>query len=231
MKRHIRTIGGLAAGVILGAAAVAVAAIPDSNTGVISACMKTRDGTIRIIDFQAGRRCVTGETLMTWNQKGVPGALGAPGAQGVPGGTGSQGAPGATGPQGPLGLQGAPGLQGAQGPAGAQGSDGAQGNAGPAGPPGPQGDTGPAGLAGAQGDAGPQGPALLLADFYVRTAASSSFNGVARAYCDDGDAAVGGQGSNNSYQPAQSGPLLSQAGAPIGWYTVFGNVDAVCLRL
>ena len=207
MKRHIRTIGGLAAGLILGAAAVAVAAIPDSNTGVISACMKTRDGTIRIIDFQAGRRCITGETLITWNQKGVLGAQGATGAQGALGGTGSQGAPGATGPQGPLGLQGAPGLQGAQGPAGAPGSDGAQ------------------------GDAGPQGPALLLADFYVRTAASSSFNGVARAYCDDGDAAVGGQGSNNSYQPAQSGPLLSQAGAPIGWYTVFGNVDAVCLRL
>ena len=207
MKRHIRTIGGLAAGLILGAAAVAVAAIPDSNTGVISACMKTRDGTIRIIDAQAGRRCITGETLITWNQKGVLGAQGATGAQGALGGTGSQGAPGATGPQGPLGLQGAPGLQGAQGPAGAPGSDGAQ------------------------GDAGPQGPALLLADFYVRTAASSSFNGVARAYCDDGDAAVGGQGSNNSYQPAQSGPLLSQAGAPIGWYTVFGNVDAVCLRL
>ncbi len=160
VRQHIRTIGGLAAGVILGATAVAVAAIPDSNTGVISACMKTRDGTIRIIDYQAGRRCVTGETLITWNQKGVPGAQGAAGAPGSAGATGAQGPTGATGPQG------APGLPGAQGPAGTPGADGAtgpQGEPGPEGPagvdaaPGPQGQPGIQGPAGADGAAGPKG--------------------------------------------------------------------------
>lgn len=152
MRQHIRTIGGLVAGLILGAGAVAVAAIPDSNTGVISACMKTRDGTIRIIDFQAGRRCVTGETLITWNQKGVPGAQGATGA------TGSAGAPGAQGPAGATGPQGAPGLPGAQGPAGMPGADGAAGPQGQPGIQGPAGADGPAGPKGDTGLTGPQGP-------------------------------------------------------------------------
>ena len=150
MRQHIRTIGGLVAGVILGATAVAVAAIPDSTTSVISACMKTRDGTIRLIDYQAGRRCVGGETLVTWNQKGAAGAPGAPGAAGLPG---AQGPAGAVGPQGPQGIPGEVGPQGAVGP---QGESGVQGPAGADGSVGPKGDNG------ANGEPGAPGPGPMI---------------------------------------------------------------------
>lgn len=146
MRRGTLAFAALSAGVVLGGVSVGIAAIPDSNTGVISACLTTRNGTIRIIDFQAGRRCTNGEVLLTWNQKGQPGATGAVGPAGATGAQGPAGAPGAQGPAG------APGIQG---PAGANGADGAQGPAGPAGPAGADGAPGPAG---AQGPAGPQGP-------------------------------------------------------------------------
>jgi hypothetical protein len=88
---------------------IAIAAIPSAD-GTIHACRKTSNGTIRIIDVEAGQQCQTGEVLLTWNQRGA---------------TGPQGPAGPTGPQGPAG------------PPGPQGPEGPQGPAGPQGPPGP----------------------------------------------------------------------------------------------
>ena len=134
MATKLGIVAGVLAGLMVGGATVAIAAIPDSNTSVISACMTTKTGTIRVIDYQAGRRCVNGEALITWNQKGATGATGSPGATGATGATGlvgPQGPQGATGAAGRDGLNGingvagAPGLPGAQGPTGLPGTDGA----------------------------------------------------------------------------------------------------------
>jgi alpha-tubulin suppressor-like RCC1 family protein len=96
-------------GALAGGAAVAVAAIPDTTTGVITSCLKVKDGSVRIIDAQAGKRCSSGETLLTWNQRGQQGAQGVSGVPGAPGPAGPQGLPGVTGAQGPTGAQGTPG--------------------------------------------------------------------------------------------------------------------------
>ncbi len=67
---------------------VAVAAIPDSGTGAISACREKVTGLVRIIDKQAGKSCGSWETSVSWNNQGAVGATGATGArgqQGVPG--------------------------------------------------------------------------------------------------------------------------------------------------
>jgi hypothetical protein len=71
---------------------VAYASIPDSN-GVIHACRKNTDGSVRVIDTDLGQTCASGWTAFTWNQ------------------TGPQGPTGATGAQGPAGADGVSGLQ------------------------------------------------------------------------------------------------------------------------
>jgi len=96
MAARARTAGALIAGIILGGASVGIAAIPDSGTGTITACM-SRSGSIRIIDYQSGKRCRTTETLLSWGRQGPQGLTGTPGA------TGPQGPVGPTGPQGPAG--------------------------------------------------------------------------------------------------------------------------------
>lgn len=58
--------------VAAGVATGAVAAIPNSNTKVISACYA--DGatkTLRVIDAQGGETCPTGTTPIAWNSTGV----------------------------------------------------------------------------------------------------------------------------------------------------------------
>lgn len=73
---------------------VSSAAIPDSTTGVITAC-RSSIGQLKVIDKQAGASCsVYGETEMSWNH------------------TGPAGATGATGPQGPAGVAGSSGITG-----------------------------------------------------------------------------------------------------------------------
>ncbi len=75
------------AGCALGVGAtVALAAIP-STDGVIHGCYSNTKGTLRVIDDTAA--CTTGETRLTWNQKGQPGPQGPQGEQGpagLPGG-------------------------------------------------------------------------------------------------------------------------------------------------
>lgn len=97
MGTKLGIVAGLVAGLVVGGATVAIAAIPDSNTKVITACMKTATGTIRLIDAQAGKKCVAGERAVTWNQKGVTGARGIAGLQGPAGAPGPQGPPGVPG--------------------------------------------------------------------------------------------------------------------------------------
>lgn len=126
-----KTLAAAALAAALTAAGVAGAAIPGDD-GTITACYRTRDGDLRVVDESS--QCGRGEEALTWNQQGRPGDAG---PQGEPG---PAGAPGEPGPQGPAGETG---------PAGMPGTDGATGPAGPAGPPGPQ---GPAGTAAAYHD-------------------------------------------------------------------------------
>jgi len=98
--------------VVAGGAGLALASIPDSNTGVITGCYQMEGGQLRVIDAQAGAKCLSSEKKLTWNH---------------------------TGPQGPAGPAG---QTGPAGPAGAQGSQGPAGPAGPAGPQGPAGPAG-----------------------------------------------------------------------------------------
>jgi hypothetical protein len=70
-------IVGVVVGALAGGAAVAVAAIPDTTTGVITSCLKVKDGSVRIIDAQAGKRCSREETLLAWNKQGPEGPAGA----------------------------------------------------------------------------------------------------------------------------------------------------------
>jgi hypothetical protein len=122
LTRRRLAIGGVVATLAVSATSLALAAIPDSNTGVITGCHNQLTGVLRVIDAQAGAKCLLGEKQLTWNQTGPQGP------QGV---------------QGPAGPQGPAGAQGAQGPAGLQGPQGAPGPAGLAGPAGPEGPAGP----------------------------------------------------------------------------------------
>jgi hypothetical protein len=66
---------GIAIGLVLAGAAVATAAIPDSN-GVIHACRDLRTGALRVIDSEAGQSCTNKEAALTWNQAGPQGPPG-----------------------------------------------------------------------------------------------------------------------------------------------------------
>src|SRR5687768_14919087 len=54
---------------------IAIAAIPNSSTKVISGCYST-SGALRVIDRQGGATCAGDETLLEWNQKGQRGLPG-----------------------------------------------------------------------------------------------------------------------------------------------------------
>jgi hypothetical protein len=83
-KRRVIVVAVVAA---LLAAGAAYATIPDSN-GVIHGCSANKDGSLRVIDLDAGQSCGTKESPLDWNTKGP---------------TGPQGPIGPTGPQGPAG--------------------------------------------------------------------------------------------------------------------------------
>jgi type VI secretion system secreted protein Hcp len=104
----------LAAGAAGGAAAIAVADVPDSGN-VIHACVQlTRNAAglsvpdqatanMTVIDTDAGQRCIPpdgtiqNQTELAWNTVGPAGQVGAPGQAGVPGQPGAPGANGAPG--------------------------------------------------------------------------------------------------------------------------------------
>lgn len=136
---------------LIAAASFAFAAIPSTSTGNFTACSTA--SSLRLIDFDAGQRCASGESTVHWNKgyryRGSWSAtvsyvlgdvvvsdgssyLARTASSGVKPGTDTTywrvlAARGATGPRGQTG---------AQGP---------QGSPGPVGPPGPVGSPGPAG--------------------------------------------------------------------------------------
>jgi hypothetical protein len=91
MKRFI--VPAAIAMAVLGGGGVAFASIPDSG-GVIHGCYSAKDGTLRVIDTDAGQTCAKGENSLNWNQQGPQGPAGPAGPQGSPG------------PQGPAGVSG-----------------------------------------------------------------------------------------------------------------------------
>jgi hypothetical protein len=68
LRKTLVVLAGLAM-LILAAAAVAVAAIPDSS-GVIHGCRNTRTGALRVIDTDAGQACTSVEAALNWQQSG-----------------------------------------------------------------------------------------------------------------------------------------------------------------
>jgi hypothetical protein len=104
---------------VAAAVAVAVGAIPGPD-GKIDACYTNVGGVVRVIDKQAGQRCIArAETAFSWNQAGSPGAKGDPGPKGDKGDSGAAGA------------DGEPGAKGEKGDAGPKGDTGPQGDPGP----------------------------------------------------------------------------------------------------
>jgi hypothetical protein len=124
-----------------------------SANGSILSCMSTTDYSLRIVDHGP---CPTGETLLSWNQKGPRGATGDVGAKGDPGAAGAKGDTGATGSAGPAGPVGPKGDNGAAGGTGPKGNAGDPGAPGGQGIQGPKGDTAP-GTPGAPGAPGADG--------------------------------------------------------------------------
>jgi hypothetical protein len=105
----VRHPGAVAVGAAVLLAALigsASAAIPNSATHAYTGCYSATTGALRLIDFQAGKRCRSGERSVTWSQAGPRGLTGSPGPQGSPGpkgDTGDAGPKGDTGSQGPSG--------------------------------------------------------------------------------------------------------------------------------
>ena len=99
MKGKVGFVAGVVVGVLT-AGTVALASIPHSETQVITACRSTSDGSLRVINAEAGATCKAGERRLTWNQVGRRGPTGATGATGDPGPAGPQGD---VGPEGPAG--------------------------------------------------------------------------------------------------------------------------------
>ena len=181
--RRSRLAAIIASGCVIGliSSSIAFADIPDSTTGVITACYPKwhfvhLSGMLRVIDAQSGDRCKWSETTLTWNQEGPAGPAGPQGD---------------AGPEGPQGVTGTAGTAGPQGVTGTAGADGPQGPSGPQGPPGPQGVTGTAGPAGPQGPAGPPGVSGLVV---VTTASADSTlpDKVQSADCPSGKVITGG---------------------------------------
>ena len=153
---------GVAASVVL-AGGIAAAAIPATGTGQITGCRTITTGALRVIDYQAGKRCTTKERTLTWNVRGPQGLRGLTGAIGAKGAIGSTGPAGMVGQAGTTGLAGAPGLPGTPGLTGATGDHGLPGTPGLTGMTGMAGPTGTTGLTGATGPAGPAGALKYIA--------------------------------------------------------------------
>ena len=98
MKDRLQSVGGvlrrrswplvLGAAALLVVAAVAGAAIPDSDDDEIHGCYQKNNGQLRVIDAQAGDTCRPSEVPLVWNQEGVQGATGPSGASGPSGARG-----------------------------------------------------------------------------------------------------------------------------------------------
>jgi hypothetical protein len=181
-------VAGVAIAALLTGGGVALASIPSLSTGNFTGCVSKTSGALRVIDSQAGKRCTTKETTITWAKGGIYRGTWAAGKTYAVGdivlanGLGytarlrSIGKPPATNPA-------------------SWGSLGANGPAGPAGPTGPLGPAGPAGPQGPAGPIGPQGPAGGVALTYL-TGPNVTVEAGAQKYgellCPDGLSVIGG---------------------------------------
>ena len=162
MRSFTSALAGAAVTAIVVSGSIAIAAIPDSTTKVITVCYTKTSGALRLIDKQAKATCNTKtEIELSWNQQGVKGDAGPQGLLGLTGPAGANGAKGSVGPVGPAGTNG---TNGATGPEGSMGANGPQGPAGPVGPAGAN------GVDGAQGPVGSQGPIGEPGGFYLKDA-------------------------------------------------------------
>lgn len=73
---------GTIAAVGIAQATSAPTKIPDSSTGVITACMVKKTGAVRFINAQAGKTCTKKEKKVTFSQTGPAGPTGAQGPVG-----------------------------------------------------------------------------------------------------------------------------------------------------
>jgi hypothetical protein len=77
--RHWRLLTPVRVGVALSVAGaltvggVALAAIPDTGTGVFHGCVNKQTGLLRVIDPSKGGSCTPAEMPIQWNQAGPPG--------------------------------------------------------------------------------------------------------------------------------------------------------------
>jgi len=210
----IGSIAGTVLALVLGT--VALAAIPGAG-GVFTGCYTPRIGVLRVIDTQAGEKCLRPEQQITWNQTGPQGPQGIAGPQGLQGPKGDKGDPGPAGAQGLPGAIGPKGDTGAQGPAGGPGP---QGDAGPKGDPGPQGAVGPQGVQGPQGNPGPQGVAGI-SGYQIVIANSADDSSQAKslgAQCPAGKHLLGGGVTVSPFTGSVIGspPIAIRESAPFG---------------
>ena len=88
MRSFTSALVGAAVATIVVSGSIAIAAIPDSTTKVITGCYKKTNGELRVIDKAAKGACnVKTEVELGWNQQGVKGdpGIGLPGPKGDPG--------------------------------------------------------------------------------------------------------------------------------------------------
>jgi len=64
-------VSAVVAGLLTAAGAVALAAIPDTGTGVFHGCYSTSTGALRVVDPSANQACRASEKAITWNQSGI----------------------------------------------------------------------------------------------------------------------------------------------------------------
>jgi len=92
MRSFTSALVGAAVATIVVSGSLAIAAIPDSTTKVITGCYKKISGELRVIDKTAKGACnVKTEVELGWNQQGVKGDPGSAGLNGLPGVPGKDG--------------------------------------------------------------------------------------------------------------------------------------------
>jgi hypothetical protein len=206
---------------VAGGAGAAIAAVPSTENGAITACVNKTSRAVRVIDHQAGAKCGTAEFRLDWSKgyrhRGAWSSATTYAALDVVTYSGSSYVARTAGKnriptsttywsllaaKGANGAAGAPGANGAQGPAGPEGPDGQPGPEGPSGQPGPEGPSGPAGAegpsgpAGAEGPAGPAGPtgaAGVSGREVIRVVSATDTSGKdVYAWCSSGKRVLGG---------------------------------------
>lgn len=221
--------GGIMAAALVTGTGVAVAAIPSTSSGSFNACVNKSTGNVRIIDYQAGKRCTSSELSTGWS-KGYRYRAGWVSSTAYAvldvvtyngssylAKAGSKGkAPSAN-----------PKIWGLLAAAGATGATGATGPQGPQGPQGPTGATGATGATGPQGPAGLVGLVVVSQGVSVATDTTQSVD----VACPSGKVPVGGgghYGSSNVFPGGSKYAFVVESDIDIagtGWKTTFAVVS------